>query len=520
MKKFLVILLTFLVMTSLFGIPTFAADDAEEAPAANVVMRVSGLKQDGTSVVIRDVENHNNDHGAMAEGWELAVDCADDDYLDDNGYDRIVVTFYADWKANSDGEFGESSLDGFRQSTIFVPSDTKITVNLNGHTIDRGLGDNNEFDGEVICIDDDADVMIENGTITGGNSDNGAGGIHIYDHSNVTLNNLTVKGNKTDDDDGAGIYIDCDSIVTLNNVNVTGNIANNGSGSGIAVYNGATLIMNGGSLSNNEAYDGLYCGALFVEDAEAILNNVTISGNKSNRTVVVYVVELNGTATATFNNCIIENNSSTAKEGGFSQFFTVEDGSLYINGGEIKNNGQTNIIESVFYCDRGKLCLTGTSDDKVLITGNNAQAVFDSKGKSEIVAEHCEITDNTGDIGGAERDGYYNYGSYTFTSCKFNNNNTNNPSRDDFYTFNRYNYGIVKSLFKDCDLGDTTFNNTKYIDFGKGVGAGSIFGEGSLTMIVSILALVSSVAAIGISLTSKKKAVPTTASNAKTEDEE
>ena len=350
MKKFLVILLTFLVMTSLFGIPTFAADDAEEAPAANVVMRVSGLKQDGTSVVIRDVENHNNDHGAMAEGWELAVDCADDDYLDDNGYDRIVVTFYADWKANSDGEFGEGSLDGFRQSTIFVPSDTKITVNLNGHTIDRGLGDNNEFDGEVICIDDDADVMIENGTITGGNSDNGAGGIHIYDHSNVTLNNLTVKGNKTDDDDGAGIYIDCDSIVTLNNVNVTGNIANNGSGSGIAVYNGATLIMNGGSLSNNEAYDGLYCGALFVEDAEAILNNVTISGNKSNRTVVVYVVEHNGTATATFNNCIIENNSSTAKEGRFSEFFSVDDGSLYINGGEIKNNGQTNVIEAVFYC--------------------------------------------------------------------------------------------------------------------------------------------------------------------------
>ena len=52
-------------------------------------------------------------------------------------------------------------------------------------------------------------------------------------------------------------------------------------------------------------------------------------------------------------------------------------------------------------------------------------------------------------------------------------------------------------------------------------GAGSIFGEGSLAIIIAVLALVSSIASMGVSFAlHKKKAVPTAASNTKAEDEE
>ena len=91
---------------------------------------------------------------------EKAVDY---EYLQDRDYDRIVVDLHADWKANAKGEFGDSEGEGFECSTICIPAKARVMLNMNGHTIDRGLGDRNQFDGEVICIDEKADVIINGG---------------------------------------------------------------------------------------------------------------------------------------------------------------------------------------------------------------------------------------------------------------------------------------------------------------------------------------------------------------------
>ena len=53
------------------------------------------------------------------------------------------------------------------------------------------------------------------------------------------------------------------------------------------------------------------------------------------------------------------------------------------------------------------------------------------------------------------------------------------------------------------------------------IGSASIFGEGSLTMIISLLALIASVAAIVVNVSDKKKAVSKSTNNAaNSEDEE
>ena len=44
----------------------------------------------------------------------------------------------ADWNANDDGEFGPSGDDGFRFSTLHIPEKSILTINMNGHTINRG----------------------------------------------------------------------------------------------------------------------------------------------------------------------------------------------------------------------------------------------------------------------------------------------------------------------------------------------------------------------------------------------
>lgn len=484
MKKIFAIIMTICLMASVFCVSvsalTFSPDDK---------IRVYGLKKGDTTDPI-------DGYTDFEEGWEAAVDYAEDqDFMQENKYERIVVEFLADWKANDDGEFGGSWGDGFRQSTIYVPGDTKMTINLNGHTIDRALKEW-EYDGEVICIDSKADVIIENGTITGGWSGNGAGGIHIYENANVTLNNVNVEGNKTDDDNGGGIYLDS--------------------------Y--ATLTMNGGSLSKNEAHgDPSHGAGLYVDGATATLNNVTISENKGGQGVAIYAYDgFDIAANVTLNNCVIENNNGLPN---VYKSLIQSHSPVYINGGEIKNNGQESGMNSLFYFDEATLYMTGTEDDMVLVKGNNASAVFCCYGNMPgkaigVMGDYCEIVDNTGYIGGAERKGYATRARYWFDYCKFNNNNTNNPDGYDFYA---YQTGGA-SFFEKCDLGDTTFNskNDVYIRNSTGLEA-SIFGEGdgSLSMIVSILALIASVASIGFCVTLRKKiTVPATANNAKTEDDE
>ena len=268
MKKILAIIMVVCMMAGVLYVPALAAE-----PASDVVIRVSALTKDGTVIAIE-----NSDYKTFVEGWEAAVLLATNpDLMDQNHYERIVVDFYADWKADKEGKFGDSDLEGIQYDTILVPANTKMTVNLNGHTIDRGLGDKNENNGEVICVSDNADLIINGGksgdpivradtevknvqlgTITGGNSDNGAGGIHIQDGAKVILNNVNIVGNVTDDDDGAGI----------------------------AVYDGASLYMSGGGFINNRnhsfsrSYYKAQGGAIYVDDSTVEFHNVLFRNNQ------------------------------------------------------------------------------------------------------------------------------------------------------------------------------------------------------------------------------------------------
>lgn len=104
----------------------------------------------------------------------------------------------------------------------YVPENAKVIINLNGHTINRGLKED-QGDGHVILIASDAEVTINNGTITGGYSNDEGGGLYIKPSASVTLNDVNVTGNTLKGDDGTGIYM----------------------------YGGATLTMNGGSISSN-----------------------------------------------------------------------------------------------------------------------------------------------------------------------------------------------------------------------------------------------------------------------------
>jgi hypothetical protein len=104
-----------------------------------------------------------------------------------------------------------------------------------------------------------------------------------------------------------------------------------------------------------------------------------------------------------------------------------------------------------------------------------------------------------------------------FANCKFSAGSAYNEFKNDL----QFNDEAARITFVDCDFGEATFNNKNAVTFVGGTvsnGVGSIFGEGSLAMIVAFVALIVSVAAIIVNISSKKNkvAAPQTAA----EDEE
>ena len=126
--------------------------------------------------------------------------------------------------------------------TLVIPEGVSVKLNLNGKTLDRGLGEATE-NGSVISVSADAHLTISDssdtnaGTVTGGASPNGGG---IYNAGTLVLEGGTVKGNKASGDtegNGGGIYNE--GSLTLCGGVIKSNTARNGAG----VFNAPDAVL-------------------------------------------------------------------------------------------------------------------------------------------------------------------------------------------------------------------------------------------------------------------------------------
>ena len=524
MKRIFAILMTICLLAGALSITAFAA----EAPAEGVVIRVSAKdKKTSKDVVIKDYTEFD-------EGWEGAIDFALSEEEREK-YSRVIVDFYGDWTANEDGEFGDSWRlssnwgDGFQYSTIYVPENVNITLNLNGHTINRDL-EESESDGEVIYIDEGADVIINNGTIKGGKSTNGAGGIHV-DNAYLTLNDVHIVGNVADVDDGGGI----------------------------ALYDDSTLIMNGGSFKDNVivgTWSGAtqcYGGAIYVEDSKASFYDVEFRNNQTEYDEDYGAAIYANDSEIYMNNCIVDGNGIKDEAKDFQTACSIihaEDSKLQIEKSTFTNNGggyyydsrfaynggeYIGFYSSVFTLEDSKISI---SDDSK-ISNNNVYYLFFARGDSSVYATDTTITDNTAMVMWSSE---WNENDNYFKNCTLNNNKLTSDKIE--VGENKYadyhgesfdigafaNFPAIRVVFENCDMGDSKFyeldlDSVKFVDCENAPNTsnfpGSIFGEGSLTMIVALLALIASGVAIFLTVYyNKKKAAPVAVDTKEAEDEE
>ena len=190
-----------------------------------------------------------------------------------------TITLYDDY-------VGDDSVD-----RLLVETGKTLTIDLNGHTIDRNRTTVDE-NGHVIVVQAGATLKIKDssgdnsGVITGGYAYNGGGinnsGTLIIEGGTITGN--TAVQNGTSDGRGGGI-------ANYGTLTITGGVITNNTayaGGGIGIRPGGTadpcvVNITGGSITNNTAEEG---GAITTANNElqiplVTLENVTISGNKA-----------------------------------------------------------------------------------------------------------------------------------------------------------------------------------------------------------------------------------------------
>ena len=290
--------------------------------------------------------------------------------------------------------------------------------------------------------------------------------------------------------------------------------------------------MNGGSISNSKVYlsrstlDYAH-GTVYLEDSTATFKNVEFKHNvyigytHASEGTLLYVED----SRLTMIDCLVSENGYKDP----TETKANHPGSL------ILAYGATSVIEAT-NCRFEK-----NGDKSVDLTRNPSRnfslfqvdeatvkvdgCYFDNNGLNDIFygwegvikVKNSHFTNNKGRLLGR----LFAEGSH-FTNCTFNNN----TFKDESVVYCLFHVDTESDIdFLDCDFGNNTilmnYPKANLVDSDAPDGAASIFGEGSLTMIIAMLALASSVAALCVSVgIYKKKTVPATANGAEDSDEE
>ncbi len=206
----------------------------------------------------------------------------------------------------------EENINGEYEKTLEVHN--SVVVDLNGHTIDRGMPDRG---GNVIKIDWNGSLTIKDsspdksGIITGGLTYSSGGGVYVGQGATFIMDGGSIYGNSTMDNDncqGGGVYVGQGATFIMNdgsiiNNSTYGDSEQKGPGGGVYVGQGATFTMNGGFITENWSQGSNTCqgggvyvgqGATFTMNGGTINENIS-TGNGSG----VYVAD---NSTFSFNN--------------------------------------------------------------------------------------------------------------------------------------------------------------------------------------------------------------------------
>ena len=267
----------------------------------------------------------------------------------------VTATFIMTWSSLNDALWSDCTITlpydiiaGSGNGQLIIPSGVTVTLDLNGHTINRGLSEATT-NGIAVAVRGGASLTVKDsasgGRITGGNSSGLCGGVHVQ--GSFIMEGGTISGN-TASANGGGVYV-----------------------------NGGSFTMKGGAISGNTASS--YGGGVYVNGGTFTMKGGTISGNTARSNGGGVYVAPDGTFT--MQGGTISNN--TAYEGGgvLVGSYSTSAGTFTMTGGMISGNNAV---------DGGGVCVYGTFSvgGSPVVTGNTKESygtannVYLSSGKA------------------------------------------------------------------------------------------------------------------------------------------
>ena len=177
---------------------------------------------------------------------------------------------------------------GDSDSALTVPSRKTVTLDLNGHTIDRKLtslaakaGGNVIKVSGTLIINDSAGK----GTITGGNCSSSqflAGAVCVLSGGSFTLNGGSICGNKTSGSNcGTGVAVSGGATFIMNGGSICENVGtgSDSNGGGVGAESGSTVKLLGGRIEKNTVSGSSGGGLMFYSNKVTVGGSIVIKDN-------------------------------------------------------------------------------------------------------------------------------------------------------------------------------------------------------------------------------------------------
>ena len=265
---------------------------------------------------------------------------------------------------------------GGEDTYLTVAAGKTIVLDLNGHTLDRGLsGKAAATDGNAIVVNGNLTIQdsskLSNGMITGGNTSNwGGGGICVRDGGMLTLESGAITGNKSAKS-GGGVFLACTAKFTMTGGMINQNHTDNGGG---GVFCHSDFTLTDGEIASNTSLisgAGVYVHGDDKNKGNGITKHFTMTGGS------------------------IKNNISSDKGGGV--YADNYDMDAQLLGGVISDNSAAKLGGGVC-CNApitvgAKIQITGNTVNKA---ANNVQLRNETKSEFNPVIKISTPTDFTG----------------------------------------------------------------------------------------------------------------------------
>ena len=326
---FPIVISILLVAGCLFSINNMAIDKNDNSQNLNNQNNESTVADSASTFELSGTNTQ------MATKWSEAIS-----YANANKGTNVTVKLLNDWHAPTTGnhEFGTGAAFGNESHSLYIYDGMTVTLDLNGHTINRGLTkETPKVIGRVITVDSNSTLTIKDSSYNSTLAKNTA----PENLANLPFGKIKGGANIDTSGDrmGGGIAVKSNATLNFYGGIVTDNYSQ-GNGAGIFVTGGAKLNFYDGIVCNNFSDDN--GASIYTSQATVNIYDGIIANNSSHRTAGLRAfnkstLTVTGGIIANNTSCIEGNDvwSQSTHAGGIS---LSSSSILNLNGGTIKNN--------------------------------------------------------------------------------------------------------------------------------------------------------------------------------------